>query len=313
LYLQIKYEIMVSVIIPNYNHAPFLKKRIESILNQTYQDFELIILDDCSSDNSRDIIESYRYHPKVSQIIYNQTNSGSTFKQWRKGIEISKGDYIWIAESDDFADSVFLERIMASYKKNNCVLCFCRSNIIDNQDNILWTKPPIIESNYINTIDFLKYHLMHGNEIYNASMVVFRKKGINEKIWDKLIRYKYCGDWFFWSEFMKNNISQKIGEIKEPLNYFRTHKKNISNKSEHEGLTFIEGFPISKSNFNYLGKNQFREFCEKWYHLWMTYRVKYQFSIKTNLKIFFLFLLRQQQIAILEIKRIWKRTINGNK
>ena len=75
---------MVSVIIPNYNHSAFLKERIQSVLNQTYSDFELIILDDCSSDKSRDIIESFRSNPKVSHIIYNDRNSGSTFRQWNK-------------------------------------------------------------------------------------------------------------------------------------------------------------------------------------------------------------------------------------
>src|SRR5207342_2166753 len=79
----------VSVIIPNYNHAVYLEQRIESVLNQTFQDFELIILDDCSPDNSRDVIDQYRVNSKVSHIVYNSINSGSTFKQWQKGIELS--------------------------------------------------------------------------------------------------------------------------------------------------------------------------------------------------------------------------------
>ncbi len=80
---------MVSVIIPNYNHATYLRERIESILNQTYQNFELIILDDYSNDDSKLIIEEYRNHEKISHIIYNETNSGSTFYQWKKGNKFS--------------------------------------------------------------------------------------------------------------------------------------------------------------------------------------------------------------------------------
>ncbi len=76
----------VSVIVPNYNHAPFLTGRIESILRQTFRDFELIILDDHSSDQSKQIISSYQGNPKVSNIIYNDSNSGSPFRQWNKGI-----------------------------------------------------------------------------------------------------------------------------------------------------------------------------------------------------------------------------------
>lgn len=72
---------LISVIIPNYNHALFLKQRIDTVLNQTFQDFEVIILDDCSTDSSREIIEQYRGHSKISNIIFNDKNSGGVFKQ----------------------------------------------------------------------------------------------------------------------------------------------------------------------------------------------------------------------------------------
>ena len=88
----------VSVIVPCYNHAPYLKQRIESILNQTYQNFELILLDDVSPDESGEILLSYKDHPKVSHCIINERNSGSTFHQWNKGIALAQGELIWIAE-----------------------------------------------------------------------------------------------------------------------------------------------------------------------------------------------------------------------
>jgi glycosyltransferase involved in cell wall biosynthesis len=102
------YKPLVSVIIPNYNHAAYLNERIDSVLNQTFRDFEVILLDDCSTDNSREIIESYRGHEKISQIEYNEVNSGSTFIQWKKGLDLAQGDWIWIAESDDVASNEFL-------------------------------------------------------------------------------------------------------------------------------------------------------------------------------------------------------------
>lgn len=79
----------VSVIVPNYNHSAFLKERIDTILQQTYQDFELIILDDCSTDNSVSIIESYRNNEHVTHIVLNEQNSGSTFLQWDKGVSLA--------------------------------------------------------------------------------------------------------------------------------------------------------------------------------------------------------------------------------
>src|SRR5438034_11203510 len=86
----------VSVIIPNYNHARYLRKRIESVLTQTYQDFEVILLDDCSTDESRSIIGEYRIDPRV-RIELNEQNSGNTFKQWNKGVGLARGTYVWIA------------------------------------------------------------------------------------------------------------------------------------------------------------------------------------------------------------------------
>ena len=77
---------IVSIIVPNYNYARFLDIRMESILNQTFQDFEIILLDDHSTDNSVEIIEKYRNNPKVSYIDINKENSGSPFRQWKKGI-----------------------------------------------------------------------------------------------------------------------------------------------------------------------------------------------------------------------------------
>ena len=105
---------MVSVIIPNYCHAPYLRQRIDSVLAQSYPDFEVVLLDDCSTDGSREVIERYRNHPRIKQIVYNDRNGGSAFAQWRKGFALTQGEYIWIAESDDYADPAFLERCVAA-------------------------------------------------------------------------------------------------------------------------------------------------------------------------------------------------------
>ena len=100
---------LISVILPNYNHANYLEERLDSILNQTYTNFELIILDDASNDKSLSILEKYKKHKKVSHFIINKKNTGSPFLQWKKGLELARGEFIWIAESDDFCELNFLE------------------------------------------------------------------------------------------------------------------------------------------------------------------------------------------------------------
>ena len=122
----------VSVIVPNYNHARYLRQRIESVLGQTYQDFEVILLDDCSTDESRSVLGEYAKDPRV-RIEFNEKNSGSTFKQWNKGVRLARGEYIWIAESDDYADTHAGEARFASRCGAKCstlvlsiVASFCR-------------------------------------------------------------------------------------------------------------------------------------------------------------------------------------------
>lgn len=297
---------MVSVIIPNYNHEKYLQHRIDSVLNQTYQDFELIILDDKSKDNSVEIIERYRTHPKVSHIVYNEVNSGTTFKQWKKGIELAKGDYIWIAESDDYADITFLEKVMLLIEKNSSVLCFSQSYVIDEYDNIKRERVDILQSDFCNLDHFLSNDLLYGNVIYNASMVVFRKDAIDKSIWNELSHLTYCGDWLFWANLAING-SGTVSEVKEHLNYFRNHSSNVSNRSEANGLTFLEGFPISKMIAKKQGIKLDKEFHEKWFAEWQHYRVYYLLSKKINLRILLLFLKQDPIIAFYEFKRLFLR------
>ena len=118
---------LVSIIIPNYNHARFLDERMTSVLEQTYQHIEVIILDDCSTDNSREVIEKYRSNPKVSKIVFNDTNSGSPFKQWYKGFQLCKGEIVWIAESDDSCEPTFLESLVPCFADEHVAFAFCRT------------------------------------------------------------------------------------------------------------------------------------------------------------------------------------------
>jgi glycosyltransferase involved in cell wall biosynthesis len=87
----------VSVNIPSYNHTRPLRLRIKSVLRQTYQDLELILLDDCSTDEGRSILFEYPTDPRV-RLEFNEKNSGGASKRWNKGVRQARGQYIWIAE-----------------------------------------------------------------------------------------------------------------------------------------------------------------------------------------------------------------------
>ena len=124
----------VSVIIPNYNHSRYLDQRIQSVLAQTYKNFELIILDDKSTDNSVDVINKYCDNSHVSNIVVNEINSGSTFIQWQRGFNLAKGEIIWIAESDDYCELDFLEHLVNAYNAYpDSVVIYSGSQYVDSE------------------------------------------------------------------------------------------------------------------------------------------------------------------------------------
>ncbi|MGN6343310.1 MAG: glycosyltransferase family 2 protein [Candidatus Nitrosocosmicus sp.] len=237
----------LSVILPNYNHSSFLQKRIESILNQTFQDFELIILDDCSSDRSREIIEKYRNHSKVSRIVYNESNSRSPIKQWKKGLAIAKEEWIWLAESDDFADIHFLEKLILFIENDDSiVLAYTQSYDINEKDEIIqsrihwtsnfgeniWQNAFCIKGN-----EFLKY-LYEKNVIPNASAALVKKDYLQTVLQKEIEieNLKMCGDWFTWL-LIANFPSVSIAFLNEHLNYFRDSEQSTRKHNSRVKLT----------------------------------------------------------------------------
>ena len=122
---------LVSIIVPNYNHARFLPERLASIRNQTFKDYELIVLDDASSDQSLGVIRA-ELADIPHQLIINEQNSGSPCSQWLKGIEQAQGRYVWIAESDDSCSPDFLD-MMVKVMDQGASLAYCRSQAINEQ------------------------------------------------------------------------------------------------------------------------------------------------------------------------------------
>ncbi|QEK50331.1 glycosyltransferase family 2 protein [Pedobacter aquae] len=231
---------LISVIVPNYNHAQYLKQRLDSVLNQTFQDFELIILDDCSTDKSKAAIETYRGHEKISHIIYNEQNSGSPFKQWEKGISLAKGEYIWIAESDDYCESNFLKIGLKSILDKKADIFISKTIRVDEKNNYIdsldfWYKDlnsSKWKSNYINNnLDEIKSFLIYKNTIPNASGVIFKKIEAIKDCLSAIQNFKFCGDWLFWLMYLKK--TNKVIFNSEIKNYFRTHNNTTRSKFQY--------------------------------------------------------------------------------
>jgi glycosyltransferase involved in cell wall biosynthesis len=260
---------LVSIIIPNYNHSKYLAQRIESILCQTFQDFELIILDDHSTDGSQYVIEQYSNHKKVSNIIYNTTNSGSPFLQWQKGIEVANGSYIWIAESDDWCEATLLESLLQPFGIDpDCVISYCQSYAVNNTNEVIFQSSHRRLSEFVQGRTFIKEYLSVPVAIFNASIGLW-KKDVYNLIPKDFTTYKFTGDWLFWIRISTHgnvHISAKV------LNYFRKHDADVSGKAYKSGLNFIEELRVINQIYEeglISEKAYYKAFKKKYVEYWM--------------------------------------------
>ena len=300
----------VSVIIPNYNHSRYLKQRIDSVLNQTYSDYEVIILDDHSTDNSKDIIERYRNNPKIAHIIYNPKNSGSTFKQWRKGVTLANGEYIWIAESDDWAEKSFLETLIPKFSVSEKInLVFSNSYIIDSENKIIGKG-----SQYITTSKFdweedliitdkndFAISICESIFIYNASAVIIKKKAIKDNTIDPSLRL--TGDT---KTFINLGLDGDIYYDSQCLNHFRKHINNVRTKSSSSGYDNLEFLKLFIYLFNKITDPDVKEivFNKISYYFKLSWVKRSDIGITKAITALMIALYKTPQLATLVFKKI---------
>ncbi|MCX6319491.1 MAG: glycosyltransferase family 2 protein [Bacteroidetes bacterium] len=239
--------IRISVIIPNYNHAPFLQQRIESVLSQTNAPAEVILLDDASTDESVSIIEKFRQHPLVSHICINEKNSGSPFQQWQKGVSIAKYEWVWLAESDDHCQPYFLEKAAAAILEHPGAGIFYCDSVKDPGNTLFSTE----KNRFFQTDKWNETYSINGKAeiaswlglrctINNASAVLIRKDLLLECI-REVSQYRYHGDWFC---YLYAAYRSDILYSPEPMNTYRVHSSGISGSLPEDGRDQTECFRI---------------------------------------------------------------------
>ncbi len=267
---KLKLKKKISVVVPNYNYAKFMYQRIYSILNQDYKIYELIILDDSSTDNSRDLIDEIK--EKLSPYIfiktcYNEKNSGKAFIQWEKGVNLATGDYIWIAEADDYCKSTFLKNVMRL--KDDVIISYSDTGFIDTNGNLILKsikKEIDIQSSlhwnksYINdgTLEFQNYTYLNCT-IANVSSAVFKKNDYTEEF--KIAKqFRQAGDWVFYACVMQRG---KIAYTNKILNYYRVHGNNVTSttkKQDHlNEIMKVHKFFETKFNLSKVQKKKIDE------------------------------------------------------
>jgi glycosyltransferase involved in cell wall biosynthesis len=300
----------VSVIIPNYNHSRYLKTRLDSVLAQSFQDIEVILLDDCSSDDSRSVIESYRSHPKVSAIVYNTENSGNTFLQWKKGIELSKGDWVWIAESDDWCEASLLTELFKGTTKPECVLSFCQSLVVRDNE-VLPSKRPAKLEEFVDGEQFIINSLLGDNEIVNASMCLFSRATYNQ-VSQEFTQYQFMGDCLFWTEIAAKGNVYISGKT---LNYFRKHPDDVTSRAHAQGLYYSEYMDYLKYlrvTYNLFGEDYLQLLSERYKRFLIDGRIENKFSkqLKNSFKAELGIIYYREKLVLL--KTLTRRKLKGS-
>ncbi|RLQ23693.1 glycosyltransferase [Seongchinamella sediminis] len=265
---------LVSVIVPNYNHADYLELRLESIFSQSYDNFEVILLDDASTDASAAVLRRFHQrYPDKSTLVINEENSGGVFHQWEKGLNLARGDIVWIAESDDWCTENFLATLVPWFENEAIMLAYARTVFMDGEgEQQIWSI-----NEYLHDIDPQRWNrpivatgpqivreaFAVKNIVPNVSSALFRTPRQLEILADpEWRRMKTCGDWVLYLHLLRGGM---LAYSPEACNYYRIHGDNTSVSSysqdafyrEHEqvALTVQQYFDVPDSVFETLRDN----------------------------------------------------------
>ncbi|NVO29167.1 glycosyltransferase [Donghicola sp. C2-DW-16] len=237
----------VSVVLPNYNYEAYLPQRLDSIIGQEFQDFELILLDDASTDGSPKLLADFAKTRAGTKTALNTENSGSPFAQWMRGMDMAEAEIIWLAEADDWCEDSLLTTLLPLFDDRNVRLASAMSVPVRSDGSIIGDYSEL----YLNRInpgrwtrDFIATDHEEANEglgiantIPNASAVLMRKFEPDADFAERVQKMRLCGDWFFYIRAMKGGL---VGFSAEPLNYHRRHENTVTHKLEGSLRYFTE-------------------------------------------------------------------------
>ena len=227
---------LVSIIIPLYNSENYVHKTIESILNQTYKNFELIIVDDASTDNSIKIINSYVRDDKRIKLIQSSSNFGGPARPRNIGIRESKGEYIAFCDNDDLWENNKLEMQLNQIIKNNFNFCCSDILLIDENNNELnFSFFRKITRMIFFTPTYFK--LFFSSQIALSSVLISREF-LGENKFDEDKNLIACEDYLLWlTLFRKKQI--KYYKTKDKLVRYRIIKNSASSNKIRQQIIWM--------------------------------------------------------------------------
>ena len=248
-------EHLISVIIPTYQRRDKLKITLDSVLSQTYKNFEVLIMDDGSTDGTKEMINSY----KDPRIFYNwQENTGGPAKPRNNGIKISKGSWIAFLDDDDTWKKNKLGEICGQINSNNDFIYHDYSLVLDNKHS----NKKVIKSSNLKSPIFNNL-LINGN-IIGLSTVVTRKdlllkiNGFNEDV-----NMAPCADYNAWLRI--SQLTDKFFYLPKNLSYYNVDNNNMSNQdmtiSKRLAIKEFSKFLTYKQKFTLEAKLNYQSGC----------------------------------------------------
>lgn len=234
---------LVSIIVPNYNSAKFIGATIESVIAQTYTNWELVIIDDHSTDGSQSVIQNYAAHNNKIRLLSTQKNSGGPATPRNIGIEAASGEYIAFLDSDDTWFPRKLEYHLTVMQRENCLFSSTYRNTFRTIAEIKSELKTSLKLKVYEYQDLLRKNLI------NTSAVVIHKSLIGNLRFNTSQKLIAIEDFDFWLNILKKHQERIIVFGVETINY-RITGTNISKSKFHMAKKFIR--VVFKHEHSYL-------------------------------------------------------------
>ena len=222
----------LSIIVPVYNTSKYLKKCLDSLVNQTLEEIEVIVVNDGSTDNSVDIIKSYEKKYKNKMVFLDKKNGGQGSAR-NLGIKYAKGEYIGFVDSDDFVDLKMYEEMYEVAKSNKSDIVICNTTDFYEKDNSEEVTSLAFNNNVNNKEAIIKCVPCILNKIYKKDLLVKSEFKFNESIWYEDLSY---------SIIMLMN-AKKINYIEDPFYYYlHRNTSTMNNNNAQKNLNIIKAY-----------------------------------------------------------------------
>jgi glycosyltransferase involved in cell wall biosynthesis len=270
------FQPLVSIVFTSFNHKEYLKQALDSLINQSYLNYEIIIVDDCSTDGSQEILLKYEYLEKVT-LKLRTINSGSYVKASNFGASFAKGEYLLFAQCDDFSDPNQLAYLVNAFSMSSKIgVVWSRSNMV-NEEGLVFeddfkgrekkfrdkcSKDVLISGGE------MRRYLSYSCVLPNLSAALLKKElydlvgGLSEK-------YQVASDWAFWLSL--SEITD-FYYLSNSLNNFRQHETTIRSKVkvERQILEIFAIFYEHSKNYKLKG-NQLRNLKIGFGFVWFSF------------------------------------------